>query len=263
MINKMLKSNTVIGLPSKIDIKQTSQCTNCPYGKQIHTLFKQVKDIPESIGDVIASDLCGPFELSVGGYRYFVTWIDLKIRYISTEFLKNKECKTVTESFKRYLTWLLRQKGANVKRVRTDNGGEYAGHEFQHLCGELGIAHKTTSPYTPEHNGIAERYNHTLQEGALTLIHDSGLSQKFWVSAIHTVNFVKNRLLHTRINTSPYEVFWETSRRSIGSGPMVLNAGSSFPRLSERRGTSDRLRVYSLDTMTTQRLIRYGFRTPT
>jgi Integrase core domain len=176
MINKMSKSNTVIGLPPKIDIEQTSQCMNCPYRKQIRTLFKQVEDIPESIGDVIASDLCGPFELSVGGYRYFVTWIDLKMRYISIEFLKNKECKTITKSFKRYLAWLLRQKGANVKRVRTDNGGEYAGHEFQHLCGELGIAHETTSPYTPECNRIAERYNRTLQEGALTLIHDSGLS---------------------------------------------------------------------------------------
>jgi Pol polyprotein, beta-barrel domain/Integrase core domain/GAG-pre-integrase domain len=175
-INKMSKSNTVIGLPPKIDIEQTSQCTNCPYRKQICAPFKQVEDIRENIGDVIASDLCGPFDLSVGGYRYFVTWIDLKTRYISIEFLKNKECKTVTESFKRYLAWLLRQKGANVKHVRTDNGREYAGHEFQHLCSELGIAHETTSLYTPEHNGIAERYNRTLQEGALTLIHDSGLS---------------------------------------------------------------------------------------
>jgi hypothetical protein len=56
----MSKSNTVIGLPLKIDIEQMSQCMNCPYGKQIHALFKQVKDILESIGDVIASDLCGP-----------------------------------------------------------------------------------------------------------------------------------------------------------------------------------------------------------
>jgi hypothetical protein len=107
------------------------------------------------------------------------------------------------------MAWLLRQKNANVRRVRTDNGGEYMGKEFTSICSKLGIIHETTSPYTPEHNGIAERYNRTLQEGALTLQHDSDLSSKFWVSAIHTVNFVKNRVLHHRLGISPYKAFWE------------------------------------------------------
>ena len=154
------------------------------------------------------SDLCGPFDLSMGGFRHFVTWIDFKTRYVNIEFLKNKECRTVTESFKRYLMWISRQKNTQVKRIRTDNGGEYTGQEFENLCGELGIIHETTSPYTPEHNGVAERYNPMIQEGALTLLHDSGLSFKFWVSAVHTVNFVKNHLFHARIEKSPYESFW-------------------------------------------------------
>ena len=144
----------------------------------------------------------------MGGFRHFVTWIDFKMRYVNIEFLKNKECRTVTESFKRYLMWISRQKNTQVKRIRTDNGGEYTGREFENLCGELGIIHETTSPYTPEHNGVAERYNPMIQEGALTLLHDSGLSFKFWVSAVHTVNFVKNRLFHARIEKSPYESFW-------------------------------------------------------
>jgi hypothetical protein len=106
------------------------------------------------------------------------------------------------------VAWLLRQKGAEVKRVRTDNGGEYMGKEFQHIYGELSITHETTSPYMPEHNGIAERYNRTLQEGALTLCSDSGLSIQFWVSAVHTVNFIKNQLIHSRIGILPHEAFW-------------------------------------------------------
>ena len=73
-----------------------------------------------------------------------------------------------------------------------DNRGEYMGKEFKDICSKLGIIHETTSPYTPEHNGIAEQYNRTLQDGALTLQHDAGLSNKFWVLVIHTVNFVKN-----------------------------------------------------------------------
>ena len=81
------------------------------------------------------------------------------------------------------------------------------GQEFQHICGELGIIHETTTLYMPEHNGIAERYNRTSQEGSLTLLHDSGLTSRFWVSAIHMTNFIKNRLLHRQIDMLPYEAF--------------------------------------------------------
>ena len=62
----------------------------------------------------------------------------------------------MTESFQLYLNWISKQKKTEVKRVRTDNGGEYMGQEFTHICHELGIIHETTSLYTPEHNGIAE-----------------------------------------------------------------------------------------------------------
>ena len=57
-----------------------------------------------------------------------------------------------------------------------DNQGKYIGGEFETLCCEHGIIYETTSLYTPEHNIVAERYNRILQEGALTLQHDTELS---------------------------------------------------------------------------------------
>lgn len=56
-----------------------------------------------------------------------------------------------------------------MRRVRTDNGGKYTGKEFREICERLGITHETMSPHTLEYNGIAECYNRTLQEGALSL----------------------------------------------------------------------------------------------
>ena len=82
-----------------------------------------------------------------------------------------------------------------ARKIWTDNGGEYHEH---------GIIHETTSPYTPEHNAISKIYDRTLQEGALTLQHNAGLSNRFWVSSIHTTNFVKNQVLHQKIKMSPY-----------------------------------------------------------
>ena len=116
-----------------------TQSPDCPYGKQTHTPFKKVEAQPLEIGDTINSDLCGPFEASMNGYKYFVSWINLKTRYTNVDFLKDKESATVAASFRRYITWLKKQKNANVKRIRSDNGGEYTSKPFQDVCGELGI----------------------------------------------------------------------------------------------------------------------------
>ena len=45
-----------------------------------------------------------------------------------------------------------------IKMIRSDRGGEYE-FPFQEICLENGIIHQMTAPYTPQHNGIAERKN--------------------------------------------------------------------------------------------------------
>ena len=165
----MARRNIAIGLNTEMKFEPISQCMHCPFGKQTQAPFKGTENMQKEIGNTIALDLCGPFKSSIGGYKYFVTWIDIKSRHASINFLKNKKCVTVSDSFKQYLAWITRQKHVSIKRIRTDNGGEYLGREFQYICTQEGIIHEMTSPYTPEHNGIAECYNRTLQEGALTI----------------------------------------------------------------------------------------------
>ena len=97
--------------------------------------------------------------------------------------------------------WLERTRDVEVKRIRMDSGREYIENEFKNTCSELGIIHGMTSPYTPEHNRVIERYNNMLQEGALTLQHDANLTSRFWVLAVHTINFIRNQILQ-KINKS-------------------------------------------------------------
>ncbi|GJP84173.1 hypothetical protein CLOP_g14261 [Closterium sp. NIES-67] len=51
--------------------------------------------------------------------------------------------------------------------------------------------------YCKKQNGVAERFNRTLQEGARTLLGRAGLPDPFWVSALRQVALVKNRVLAT------------------------------------------------------------------
>ena len=128
------------------------------FGKQTCAPFKGTECFPLEFGNIIVLDLCGPFETSIRSYRYFVTWKDLKTHYASIKFIKNKECATVTNSFRCYITRISRQKSTEVKKVQTDNGGEYTRKEFLLLCNELGIIHETTTPSTLEHNSVVEHY---------------------------------------------------------------------------------------------------------
>lgn len=64
-------------------------------------------------------------------------------------------------------------------------------------------------PYTPEQNGVAERYNRTIIEGARAMLIDAQLPKKYWLLAMRTMSYLRNRS-PTRANNykTPYEVFY-------------------------------------------------------
>ncbi|GKB76717.1 retrovirus-related pol polyprotein from transposon TNT 1-94 [Tanacetum coccineum] len=58
---------------------------------------------------------------------------------------------------------------------------------------EEGIEHQTSTPRTPEQNGIVERQNRTLVEAARTILSASKLPLFFWTEAIATACYTQNR----------------------------------------------------------------------
>ena len=59
--------------------------------------------------------------------------------------------------------------------LRTDNGGEFRGNEFEDFCKKCGIARKKTTPYTPQQNGVAERMNRMLMEKVRNMLSSAGI----------------------------------------------------------------------------------------
>jgi transposase InsO family protein len=55
-----------------------------------------------------------------------------------------------------------RQFSKKIKRIRSDNGGEYISNELKDFFLTSGVIHELTLPYSPESNGIAERFNQTI-----------------------------------------------------------------------------------------------------
>jgi len=52
----------------------------------------------------------------------------------------------------------------SIKRLHTDNGGEYVTLELQSFLREQGVIHETNTLYVHQQNGRAEQLNHTLLE---------------------------------------------------------------------------------------------------
>lgn len=102
--------------------------------------------------DLIHTDVCGP---SIGGSRYFVTFIDDHSRRIFVYFMKNKS--EVFEKFKLFKAMVENQHERKIKAIRSDNGREYVNTQFNKLLEDNGIQRQLTVPYTPQHNGVAER----------------------------------------------------------------------------------------------------------
>ena len=138
-------------------------CECCVKGK-LHkkpfgTSERQVK-VPL---ELVHSDVCGPLSSeSLGGAKYFVTFIDAKTHYTWVYFLKSKD-----EVLSKFLEWkslVERMSDYKLKTLCTDNGEEYTSGEFSKYLRIERIRHELTVPKTPEQNGVAERFNRTLVE---------------------------------------------------------------------------------------------------
>ncbi|GJT97923.1 retrovirus-related pol polyprotein from transposon TNT 1-94 [Tanacetum coccineum] len=82
---------------------------------------------------------------------------------------------------------------APVISVRTDRGTEFLNKTLHAFFKEEGIEHQTSTPRTPEQNGVVERRNRTLVEAARTMLSASKLPLFFWAEAIATACYTQNR----------------------------------------------------------------------
>jgi hypothetical protein len=113
--------------------------------QQKNNFSKDVGSKSKAILEFIYSDVCGPLWVdSIGGNRYFVTFIDDFSRKLWTYLIKKKN--EVIEVFPKFKSMFERQSGLKLKILRTDGGGEYVLKEFDRLCEKEGgsTVHSTT-----------------------------------------------------------------------------------------------------------------------
>jgi transposase InsO family protein len=180
-------------------------CRSCIMGKHARSPFPSRSSKRTKPLELVHSDLAESHVLSYGDGKYALTFVDDATHHASVFILPNKKAATVLEAFKDFQAWAERQSGHKVKELRTDRGTEYMGEMIQYVK-EQGIEHHTTAGYSPQSNGVAERYNRTLFEMGCTMLDASGAPLALWADAILTANHILNRLPSHAVNDiTPFE----------------------------------------------------------
>jgi hypothetical protein len=138
-------------------------CEPCILAKQAVKPFKGSKKRSKGRLDVIHTDACGPLPReTLDRAQFIATFVTDHTRYSEVRFLKKK--RDVAAESKSVFRKLENQTGLTIKKAKSDNGGEYVRKELTELYWGAGIIHQRTPPYTPQHNGVAERINRALLE---------------------------------------------------------------------------------------------------
>ena len=116
-------------------------------------------------------------------------------------FLKNKS-DTITAT-KQFLADTA--PFGTVKRLRSDNGGEYVSDKFKSFLLDNHIKHELTAPYSPHQNGTAERAWRSLFDMARCLLIQAELPKQLWTYAVMTSAHIRNRCYNSRTGKTPYE----------------------------------------------------------
>lgn len=157
-------------------------CEHCVISKQHRLKFKTSNSRSVSVLELVHFDVWQAPVLSMGGAKYFVSFIDYYSRRCWVYPIKKKS--DVLEVFKVYKVRVELDSGNKIKCLRTDNGGEYTGDEFDTFCRQEGIKRQFTTSYTPQQNGVADRMNRTLLERARVMLATAGLEKSFWAEAV-------------------------------------------------------------------------------
>jgi transposase InsO family protein len=95
------------------------------------------------------------------GWEYVHVAIDDASRVSYAEVLAD-ECGDTTAGFLVRALAFYRRLGVRVRRLLTDNGGNYRSRDFARAVRQHQLRHRRTRPYTPQTNGKAERFIRTM-----------------------------------------------------------------------------------------------------
>ena len=203
-------STMVTGMPDLTrvisDIK--SLCPGCMKGKMKRRPFVRATDkdrMEYGPGEKAHIDLRGPYRVPALGTKskYSLAIIDENTSYGFNYQLKKKD--HAKREIKDWITQHERQTGKKLKVVMIDKGGELKA--LEPYLKSLGIQVEDALAYQHEQNGLVEKFNRDVMEGALSMIYGSNAPISLWGAAANHFVHVRNLTPQKGKNITRYEAY--------------------------------------------------------
>ena len=233
-----------------INVQECNKYVDCHTCKQVKSrkapVNKKSDRQSQKPFELVHADIVGPFKATVGGAKYFLLIVDDYSRFTFCYLLKEKR-----EAFQKFRDWvhmIERRFNHKVAQLQTDRGGEFMSNAMKSWLEKTGIQHRTTNPYSPAENSVAERKAGVLQIMKDALLNQSKLSQVFWGEALQCATHLVNRVYSRSVDNIPYNLLYGKAPdlsyiRSFGAYAFV-----HLPKSQRKKGASK-----------TQKLICVGY----
>lgn len=192
-----------------LDHDPSKACEICAQAKAHKTHFPLSHSLAKRVGDLVHADLCHiGIESNNGKHTMFLLLTDDATRYISIFLLQYKA--DANDAIIEYDKRIFNKTGRHIATLRSDGGGEFFNEILKDYCKENGIHQESSTPYTPEQNGRAERANRTVLEGTSAMLLDCQLPWCFWGYAAQYFVYLKNRSPHSALyRSTPYQEWFQ------------------------------------------------------
>ena len=221
-------------------------CEGCSVAKSKRSAFNHENPHPARRPlHRIHSDVMELETPSLGGKRYIVSFIDEYSRFAFIYCISTKD--EVAAKFVDFKTQVETLHRATITELRCDNGGEYINDSLGRQLRSAGTQLRPTQPYSPQQNGLAERYNQTLMNQVRAILHSSGAPKHLWGELVQTVNYLRHRTPSTAIQgKTPYELWYGTKPSIEHLRVLWSDAYMHIPRQRRRGKLAARARKVKL-----------------
>ena len=161
------------------------RCDICELAKSHRASFPLILNKSLLPFMVIHSDVWvwGPYRVpTLSGSHWFVNFIDDCTKMTWLCLMKTKD--EVNLLFQKFHKMIETQYNANVRVLRSDNGGEYQSFDLQKYLEGHGIIHQTTCSNTLQQNAVAKRKNRHLLEVVRASLIAAKIPISYWGEAI-------------------------------------------------------------------------------
>ncbi|CAN6586525.1 unnamed protein product [Malus baccata var. baccata] len=204
-LENLQKHEMVQRIPKMDQCSET--CEGCVFGKHHRDPFeagkawRAIKPL-----ELIHTDMCGLMQTTtISRNKYFLTFIYDYSQMCWVYFIRFKS--EVFTIFKKFKEMVELQSGYQIKRLRSDIGGEYTSYEFNAFCEDVGLEKQLTVVYSPQQNEIAEMKNRTIVEMAKSMLNEKNMPYTFWGEAVNTSVCLLNRCPTKALDKkTPFEV---------------------------------------------------------